>query len=137
MNFGGDFPTKKASTYVKLQDAYAAESGAVGSWTVIGYKMPASTNFTYTDIGTYTGKNVSSATKNNTVNIDALSDFKGWQADNNAKLNDCTMHSKWEISVDKPAEGSSAAAGDGLVKYSATTPAGCEDITPNFGNIGG
>ena len=37
-----------AGTYVKLQDAYVAESGIyVGNWTTIGYNMPGSNNFTY------------------------------------------------------------------------------------------
>ena len=40
--------------YVKLQEAYAAEQNAIGSWTNIGYKDPSgsstggnTTNFTY------------------------------------------------------------------------------------------
>lgn len=127
---------EKYSSYVKLQDAYVAEAAAVGNWAVIGYKMPASTNFKYDDIGTYTGKSAG-ASVNNTVNIDDLSNFVGWEADNNAKLNDCPMHSKWTIAVDKPGANETSAS-VGLVKYAASidNDTQCLDVTPNFGNIG-
>lgn len=36
-----------AGTYVHMQDAYASEKNAVGSFTQIGYDSPTSTVFTY------------------------------------------------------------------------------------------
>ena len=33
-----------AGTYVKLQDAYFAETNSLGNWSTIGYKMASTTN---------------------------------------------------------------------------------------------
>ena len=122
-----------AGTYVKLQDAFVAERGIyVGSWTMIGYNMPKSNNFSYTDPELSGG----------TTNVQGLSNKKGWQAANNAKLNDCAANSTWTISL---SEASAAAATAGTpIAYSAaiaqaasgsTAGADCSALTPNFTSV--
>ena len=65
------------SSYVKLQDAFAAETGAVGSHAKIGYVIPASSNFTYSDPNAFTA--------DNTTNLGVLTEaVVHWQADNSA-----------------------------------------------------
>ena len=116
-----------AGTYVKLQDAYVAESGTkVGTWTTIGYNMPASKNFTYT------GPMEADAT------LEGLSATIGWQAQNNAKLNDCNKNSAWTIKVAEA--GNSDATKGSPIAYTAEVPTAtaddgngaCGSLTPNF-----
>lgn len=123
-----------ASSYVKLQDAFAAETGAVGSHAKIGYVIPASSNFTYSDPNTFTA--------DNTTNLGVLTEaVVHWEADNSAKLNDCAMHSKWQVAV-KAATNSN----QGVVDYvagvkgesagtAATTSGVCLTLTPNFAKL--
>lgn len=126
-----------AGTYVKLQNAYVSEAGInVGDWIKIGYIGPgtkatdglgsASTNFIYTDAGTYVA---------DTVAISGLSAHIGWQASNVAKLNDCDPSSTWQEVMSAPATG--AAAGE--VTYVPTVSGGeagdCQVLTPSFKNI--
>lgn len=118
---------------MKLQDAFVAEAGAIGDFQRIGYAMPSSSNFVYTQ-PTAQGD----ATKG-TTNIDALGTSAAayWDADNNTKLNDCPMHSHWQVQIAKPAD-NSAASKAGAVVYTATNAtASCLDLTPNFSKIGG
>ena len=126
-----------AGTYVKLQDAFVAEAGAIGSWTKIGYAIPSSSNFTYSDPAGFDATG--------TTNLDVLGTTGAihWQGDNNTKLNDCAMHSLWQVKVSTP--GSSTAglvqydagvAAEGLGKTTATT-GHCLTLTPNFVKIGG
>ena len=117
---------------MKLQDAYVAERGTVvGSWTMIGYNMPASQNFMYTDPELSGGS----------ANIQGLSGKKGWQAENNAKLNDCPAHSAWTITLSE--ETATNAAQGSPVAYTADVPravsgsdANCGALTPNFTSVG-
>ena len=118
-----------AGTYVKLQDAFVAEAGAIGTFDKIGYAIPSSSNFSYKD------PTLKKDPEKGTTNIDQLNDEIYWQADNNTKLNDCAMHSNWNIKIDKPAADEVA---KGLVKYTAEISGDkCEDLTPNFTKIGG
>ena len=119
------------SSYVKLQDAYVAESGTyVGNWTMIGYNMPQSNNFNYTG-----------AIQTNTLALAGLQATEGWSATNKAKLNDCAANSKWSIQVEE-AQTANAAKGS-PISYTAATPAAtngstsdCSQLTPNFTFIG-
>ena len=43
-----------AGTYVKLQQAYAAESNAAGGWTLIGYSAPGSVSGTTSSTSNFT-----------------------------------------------------------------------------------
>ena len=115
----------KNHIHVKLQDAYVAESGAMGDWDKIGYKMRNGDTFDYTDEGSYT---------NNTVLVESLSNGqKGWQAKSKVKLNDCPNASTWDITV-KAASNSA----QGMVSYTtAVSGTGnvCKDLTPSFSKL--
>ena len=121
---------------MKLQQAYISEAVAVGNWSIIGYKGPgtpdasapklksATTNFTYSDGGSYT---------NNTA---ALGDnaVKGWSAQNNTKLNDCdSAADNWKVEV-KAATATGSSQGDAA--FTSTVASACTDLTPQFGSIG-
>ena len=118
------------STYVKLQDAYVAESGAMGDWSKIGYDMKDGDTFDYDDKGTYSA---------NTVLVESLGTTgqKGWQAKSKVKLNDCPNASTWDITV-KQATNSA----QGMVSYTtgvSNGPTGntnaCKDLTPSFSKL--
>ena len=115
-----------AGSYVKLQDAYVAETAAVGSWTKIGYAMKNGEAFDYS--GALTGSN--------TVMIENLgsSGQEGWRATSKVKLNDCANKQVWKITM--TAAGNSA---QGMVSYAAEPPetseatsTPCKDLTPSF-----
>ena len=130
------------ATYVKLQDAYASESGAVGSWKLIGYIAPGakdkdskdkakySTNvFDYTD-------EFKGADKNTTM-VANLDDYtEGWKAEAKTALNDCGIQSTWALTM--------KAAGNGdALSYKAEIDAkgtdasedDCLSLTANFKTI--
>ncbi len=116
-----------AGEYVKLQDAYVAESGTkVGNWKMIGYNMNNSTSFNYAQADLTA----------ETTKLEGLAKTAAWQATAQAKLNDCKSGSTWTISV---AENTTATGSTGspLVytpEYSDQT--NCDALTPNFLKIG-
>ena len=117
---------------MKLQQAYFAESGKAGGWTLIGYTAPnggETTNFFYGigSIGTQASVTVSGSTL-------------GWSASNRTALNECTAGSantkeftaasNWNVYLN---------AGESVqdVAFSASaTGAGCVALTPTFDKIG-
>lgn len=124
-----------AGTYVKLQDAFAAESGAIGSFNKIGYVLPTSSVYDYTDPTNFT--------KDETTTLAALGTNKPihWQADAKTKLNDCAMHSLWQIKLTAAESASQGVVdyiagvnGEAFGKGAATTTA-CLTLTPNFVNL--
>jgi prepilin-type N-terminal cleavage/methylation domain-containing protein len=112
-----------AGTYVKLQEAYASESNAVGGWTLIGYQAPGAsgktTNFTYTG-----------ALDGNSTTNDA-STPNAWKAVANVALNDCAKGKFWAIAANMNAT-------KGTVSFTASLDdeANCLTLTPNFKLIG-
>ena len=125
---------KKTTTYVKLQNAYIAETGdQLGNWFLIGYKGPgdvtttgskttaevsASTNFVYT--GEFEGS------------VALATGGIGWKAANKAKLNDCAGDGtayNWTITV-----GQGSAAGEATYTPSVASDV-CETLTPSFKSI--
>ena len=114
-----------AGSYVKLQDAYVAETAAMGSWTKIGYAMKNGDSFDYS--GALSGSN--------TVMVENLGEGQeGWRATSKVKLNDCNNNSNWTITV--TAASNSA---QGMVSYTAAGPElytaesqPCNDLTPSF-----
>ena len=125
-----------AGTYVKLQQAYFAESLKAGGWTLIGYTAPGNgavtTNFVYGigGIAENTSADVSSATV-------------GWTADNLANLNECTKgeqtagkntatDANWKVSV---TQGTGTSNQD-LVFTATVKAGGCTALTPTFDKIG-
>ena len=109
-----------AGTYVKLQDAYAAERNAAGGWKLIGYTKPASNNFNYTG----------SVTEDGTVELDKLNANMGWRAENTVALNDCQANKCfWNITLDKGSAG-------GQIEYAACQSSDAAPLTANFTAIG-
>ena len=119
---------------MKLQDAYVAESGAMGNWTKIGYAMKQGDSFGYADAA-------SGYTNDGTVVVESLGDdgIVGWTATSKVKLNDCPNASTWTITV--TAASSSA---QGMVSYatavtngsgSTVTGTPCADLTPSFSKL--
>ena len=144
---------------MKLQDAYAAETNALGTWTVIGYVGPgtqakdAATGaitgsstpaFTYSGGATVSNTTCTTGSKWNgtkcagegenpdgTVTGSAIT--KGWIAHNNAQLNNCAPGDHWDVS----ASTGTTADNTGSVTYTHTVlTADCEQLTPQFANIG-
>lgn len=116
-----NFLVVTASTYVKLQDAYAAERNAAGGWKLIGYTKPASNNFDYTGTG---------VTEDATVELDKLKDDMGWRAANNVALNDCQANKCfWNIVLNKGDKG-------GQIEYAACQSSDAAPLTANFDAIG-
>ena len=124
------------STYVKLQQAYFAESLKAGGWTLIGYTAPgngaATTNFVY---------GIGGIADNTTANVS--SETVGWTADNLANLNECAKGSQtagknnattanWKVSVIQGA----GTSNQELVFTAAVNGAGCTALTPTFDKIG-
>ena len=115
-----------AGTYVKLQEAYASESNAIGGWTLIGYQAPGTsvasggqtTNFTYT--GALNGNSTSTTDVTN-----------AWKAAARVALNDCAKDSEWRLKT-------KIASSTGVVTFEATLSAEstCLTLTPNFKLIG-
>jgi len=137
-----------------LQDAYAAETNAVGKWDNIGYIAPGGNTFTYTGGDVAPSTTCATGTWNETKNqcwVPATTDgegkavaehagtpsgssiTKGWVASNNAKLNDCDPAAHWDISS---AIGL-AASNKGSVAYTKSElSAVCAQLTPNYTAIG-
>ena len=130
-----------AGTYVKLQDAFIAETGTYyGSWNKIGYTAPgqtaagtassatgSTTNFTYTQVGSYSA--------DETATVPSGTGAQVWKAANRLKLNDCPAGENWNIKLEA---GGSAA---GAVKYTAyykdnDSESKCSPLTAAFKNIG-
>lgn len=113
-----------ASTYVKLQDAFAAERNAAGGWTLIGYTAPTSNNFTYSGTGIEADE---------TAELAGLSNSLGWAAVNKVALNDCEASGdnacEWQIQLSQGAKG-------GQISYSACLSANAKPLTANFEAIG-
>ena len=125
------------STYVKLQDAHAAETGAAGTWQKIGYIAPGSKNgpesytttvFDYTN--SFAGAN------NGTTMVGSIqAATEGWRATNKTALNDCKISSYWTMSFDKSGDGASLKYTAAITAASGGQNADCEALTANFANI--
>ena len=96
-----------AGTYVHMQDAYFVDQSSVGTWALIGYTAPTSTNFKY-EQGT--------------------AGTSDWQAtaqfDDDGKCTG-TGGKVWTVAVNAQSK---------KVKYTASD--NCPALTPNFKNIG-
>ena len=120
-----------AGTYVKLQDAYAAESNKLGTWKLIGYTAPgtkADDNEFSSTVFKYTGG------MNEAVELkaeDAEAQEGAWSAEALTALNDCPSGAKWLIAVTGATNGVTYES-----SYSASNESNCDPLTPNFKNIG-
>ena len=108
-----------AGEYIKLQDAYVSETGVYyGDWKLIGYKMDASSNFTYSgEIDEGTKVSITEATEG------------VWKATAKATLNDC-VSGVWQLDI------AANSSSGGSVEYTAGLTGGesgdCLPLTPNF-----
>ena len=125
---------------MKLQDSHAAETGAVGTWKMIGYIAPGAktdkdnAELYETTVFKYENKDFK-GNDGETTMLDQLSKTVGWTATAKTALNECEIGSYWSVSIEKAGTGST-------VKFTtAITPAGkakeadCKSLTANFGNI--
>lgn len=133
--------------YVKLQDAYYAETASAGTWAKIGYAMENSKNFEYGgktveptntcsagsswDAGTSKCKGTD---ENNDGSVTGSTIANGWTAKNPVKLNDCAAGENWKISATTTND-ANATGGASLTYSSAKLSEGCETLTPQFSNI--
>ena len=92
-----------------MQDAYFVDQQEIGTWNLIGYTAPTSTNFEYGG-GTLTSGKTWTAT--------AIFDDDGKCTGTGGK--------EWSITVSKESSGK--------IKYVASN--NCPALTPNFQNIG-
>ena len=134
--------SNSASSYVKLQDAYFAETNSLGKWDKIGYKMASTTNFNYggehveasnTCSGSNPdGKNCGDAG----TTVTGSSITEGWTAENTTNLNDCAKGVNWKISATTVDPiGGDVATGAQLTYSSAKLTDGCSALTPKFVEI--
>lgn len=119
-----------AGTYVKLQDAYAAESNKLGGWTLIGYTAPG-TKTSATEYSTTNFKYTSTPAADATTDLteDGAEMAGGWIATANVALNDCQANATWTINVTGKTTGVTYAT----VLSDATN---CTPLTPSFDKIG-
>ena len=113
------------SSYVKLQQAYAAEQNAIGGWTLIGYTAPgngSTTNFNYSGTVTADGTATSS-----TANA--------WKAASKVDLNDCKATSAWSLTV-APGVGGAVTINTVLTQAASSGTGACLALTPSFHQIG-
>ena len=107
-----------AGEYIKLQDAYVAETGVYyGGWELIGYTMPASSNFDYDGY-----KGADAKTSITTAKTDA------WKATAKATLNDCPATSKWHLDI----AANNSTGGSVVYEAGITNKSKCLPLTPNF-----
>jgi len=123
-----NYEIELVDTYVKLQDAYVAETGAyIGSFIKIGYEVPGkksetlgeTTNFKYEEVGTYVDGTAALGTSATLV----------WQATNLLKLNDCAgSAANWQLNV--------TGGSSGQYTWGTHQGTSCDALTPNFKNLG-
>lgn len=127
------------STYVKLQDAHAAETGAFGNWANIGYIAPGTktdANNYSTTVFDYKGA-FTTGTKDGTTMVGSLSDdTEGWRATAKTALNDCKIGSYWMIVSSKSGEGASLSYTASITDLGGSDNVNCKSLTANFTNIG-
>ena len=131
-----------AGTYVKLQDAYVAESGAYyGSWKKIGYSVGTmdATNCTVTGACTSTTNNFNfsqgAAMASEGTAVLPTSATVAWQASNKTKLNECDGSAgtawNWQLKIKTASSGTA-----GEYAWVTSEATGCSELTPNFRNLG-
>ena len=119
---------------MKLQDAFASESGAAGNWVNIGYIAPgAKTSDDKYSTTVFDYENKFSGANNGTTMVQSLAAGyqDAWEAKAKTALNDCAINSVWHVKIAKAGTGASIA-------YEASIDNGvaCSSLTANFVNIG-
>ena len=125
---------------MKLQDAHASETGAVGTWQMIGYIAPGakkggSTEAYETTVFDYTNSFAGANGKTTMVNA-ITGATEGWKATAKTALNDCPISSTWTISFNKSGDGASVSYAAAITANGKTDNTDCKTLTANFTNIG-
>ncbi|SOD12685.1 hypothetical protein SAMN06298224_0814 [Fibrobacter sp. UWB16] len=130
------------ATYVKLQDAHASETGAIGTWQMIGYIAPGSkqggSSESYsTSVFDYTNAFTGTGTSGTTMVGSMAANQEGWRATAKTALNDCTIQSYWKIVMNQAGNGASVSYTASITDNgNSTSNANCKTLTANFENIG-
>ena len=132
---------------MKLLDAYASETSALGTWKTIGYAKPGDTSFDYNEDQSTLSVTCAKG-KANTDNtacekeededpvVGSSTYEKAWTASNKADLNECTKGENWIIAA-TIGENNSATTTAGTVSYTSSVKTDeCKTLTPNFEAIG-
>lgn len=122
---------------MKLQNAYITETAALGKYSVIGYEVPGSQTFDYTEQSTGWDGTYGTITITSSTNVTAL-----WTAQAKVALNDCEKDTWFALSGAKSTTGSGIdfTAGIGAEK-TITTITGdyatkCLPLASSFKTIG-
>ncbi|GHV14674.1 pili assembly chaperone [Fibrobacterales bacterium] len=122
-----------AGTWSKLQQAFIAETGKVGSFAKIGYTPPGASQSTVNASGTKffwytTNLTGTSGTAGATAGTDESTSAE-WTATISAVLGNCTTAGgTWGVFVD-------AVTGTAAAKGAAISDSECSVLTPQFANI--
>lgn len=102
-----------AGTYIKLQEAYYAETGSIGNWEQMGYVAPGENseteNFVYSDLN------------------------PGLVAMNKKEMGDCSVGNKWTVIP----EVVTTENGNSDIRFTVIPPGveACDLLTPNFSQL--
>ncbi len=103
---------------MKLQEAFASEKTALGSFAAIGYKTPGAGNGDSTTVFKYGGQAGSSVVGK-------------WDAETRVGLNDCAKGKKWLVQA-----AYASTSGNVTFKVGSDDTANCiTPLTPNFCNL--
>lgn len=101
-----------------MQDAYVSESNTAGSWTLIGYTKPTSTNFSYE------GDGIAS-----TAAVSTLNATQGFLAKNLVGMNDCAANKCfWQITMTGNSDGNG-------IDYKANLSTEAQPLSASFGKL--
>ena len=125
---------------MKLQDAHAAETGAVGNWANIGYIAPGAKGADAEHYSTtvFDYSNAFAGAHNGTTMVGSLNAAtEGWRATAKTALNDCKISSYWMIQFNKSGDGASVSYTATITDLGGSTNnVNCSSLTANFANIG-
>lgn len=107
-----------AGAYINMQDAYAVEAMALGTWSQIGYTGP--------------GSNSASGSQSSVLTyLETTTAGEQWTAKpNGTKLNDCGTDKLWKLGAYY--DNSKNDQGQGNVLYKAGGDPECLGLTPSF-----
>ena len=126
-----------AGEYVKLQNAYVTEAAALGKYSVIGYEVPGSQTFDYTETSTGWDNTYGTITLAANTSVSAL-----WVAKAKVALNDCAKDTWFALTGAKSTTGSGVdyTAGIGAASNVATITGDyatkCLPLVSSFKTIG-
>lgn len=113
---------ENSTSYVKLQEAYYAETAHPGDWAKIGFKL-SGTAGTGDEVTTTNFKYASDAVADNATTA-ALT------ATSTLNLNDCKSGSVWGVDVSE--KGGALQAEASITPANGGQQSDCEALTPNF-----